>query len=83
MPISADPAAKSLALEKRLGITAFDLYSDHDGAASRAWDIYDEDTEIALAATFVVDRGGKVLYRYVGADKADRPSIDAILSAVQ
>lgn len=72
-----------MALKKRLGITAFDLYTDKGGAASQAWKVWDAETEISLAASFVVEPGGKVIFRFVGADKTDRPSVDAILAAVK
>lgn len=80
--ISVDPPAKSVALRKRLGLT-FPLYSDQHGAAARAWNVFDPDTEIALAATFVVAPGGQIIYRYLGTSKSDRPSVDQILQGIE
>jgi len=37
--------------------------------------------EIAIPTTYLVDTKGKVVWRYLG-DKTDRPSIEAILEAI-
>lgn len=57
------------------------LYSDDDGAAATAYGVYDADTEIAIASTFVVAKGGQIAFRYIGNNKTDRASIDNILAA--
>lgn len=44
--------------------------------------MFDPDTEIALAATFVVAPDGRVIYRYLGTSKSDRPSVDQILQGI-
>ncbi len=71
-----------MALRKRLGLT-FPLYSDQHGDAARAWNVFDPSTEIALAATFVVAPDGRVIYRYLGTSKSDRPSVDQILQGIK
>jgi hypothetical protein len=44
--------------------------------------VYDADTEISIASTFVVAKGGRLVYRYIGSNKADRPPIDDVLAAI-
>ncbi len=57
----------------------FPLLTDAEGVVAQAYGVWDADTEIALAATFVVASGGKIVYRMIGADKTDRPSVDQVL----
>ncbi len=78
--ISVDGAEKNRALAERLDIEV-SLLADSGGAAAQAFEVWDADTEIALAATFLIAKGGKLLYQKIGADKTDRPSIDEVLSA--
>lgn len=85
VPISVDSPEQNRALAKRLTLSKLALYSDTKpkGSAAQAWQVWDADTEIALAATFIVAKDGKVIYRYVGANKADRPSVDQLLRATK
>ena len=80
MAVSVDPPPTSLELKKRLGL-GIELYSDLGGALARAFGVYDAETEIAITSSFVIRAGGAVTYKYVGADKSDRPSVDALLAA--
>jgi peroxiredoxin len=61
--------------------THFPLLSDTSGAAAKAFATWDEKPEIARVATFLIAKGGQLLYRKVGADKKDRPSVDEVLRA--
>ena len=54
--------------------------SDQGGMAAQGFDVWDTETEIALAATVVVAKGGKVALRLIGADKSDRPEVAEILN---
>lgn len=76
-----DAPEKNRALRARLGLT-FAVYSDGDGTASRAWGVFDPHTEISLAATFVVARGGHIVFRYIGDSKTDRPDVDRLIQSV-
>lgn len=60
----------------------FPLLQDPNGAWIRALGLWDPSRDVARPATLVV-RGGKVTWAYVGRDKADRPSVDAVLEAVK
>lgn len=78
--VSVDDADDSAALRDKLGLD-FELYRD-PGDLGRAYGVFDDDTEIHLAATFVIARGGKVVFKYVGADKTDRPTVQALLDSL-
>lgn len=80
MPISVDPPETSRELKERLGL-GLELYSDPGGALARAFGVFDADTEIAIVSSFAIRRGGAITYKFVGADKTDRPTIDALLEA--
>jgi peroxiredoxin len=79
--ISVDDPGQSQKLRERLSIE-LPLYSDEDGKAASAWKVWDPETELALAASFVVAPGGRVIYRYIGNDKADRPPVQAFFDAI-
>lgn len=76
--MSVDSAADSTKLKDKLSLT-FDLYGDAGGALATAWGIFDSSNGYNLAATFVVDKGGEIIYRYLGVGKADRPSAAELL----
>lgn len=78
IPISVDTPADSRALKEKLGLS-FDLYKDTGGMVATNWGVFDPKSKFNLAATFVVDKGGKVAFRYLGTSKADRPSAQDLL----
>ncbi|MBT8493589.1 MAG: peroxiredoxin family protein [Deltaproteobacteria bacterium] len=80
--VSIDEPEQSQKLRQRLSIELV-LYSDTQGKAASAWKVWDAETELALAASFVVAPGGQVIYRYVGTNKADRPPVTAFLDAIR
>lgn len=79
--VSVDDADDSNALRERLGLS-FPLYQDPTFELGRAWKVFDDETEIHLAATFVIARGGKVVFEYVGKDKTDRPKVQLLLDSL-
>jgi alkyl hydroperoxide reductase subunit AhpC len=48
-----------------------------------AYDILNEAANIARVATFIIDGDGVIRYRYVGANKKDRPTAETILSEIR
>ena len=48
----------------------------------RAWGVADSRGPYARPSTFVV-KGGDIVWRYLGRDKKDRPSVDEILQALE
>lgn len=83
MPVSVDPPDKSRELKERLGLEHLELYTDPGGALAKAFSVYDEEGEIALTASFVVRPNGAIAFKYVGANKADRPPVDTLLNAAK
>ena len=81
MAISVDPRDKSDELTKKLGLS-FPLHGDPDRAVARAWGVADPKRDIALPATFVVAKGGRIVFRHIGANPKDRPTMQAILAAL-
>lgn len=70
--------AQTVANEKSL---EFNVLSDPARLTIRAYGV--ESGQIAKPAVFVIDSSGVVAWKYVGADKADRPSVNAILDQVR
>ena len=64
-------------------ILPFSLLADESGEVIRRYDVWDEDGQISLPATFVIDDGGIVRYKYVGEDFADRPGDQPIYDALK
>lgn len=79
--ISTDDAEASQRLKKRLGL-GFDLLSDPSGEAIRIWDVWSAQHEIAHPSTFVVARGGTLVYSYVGKNPRDQAAVADIQAAV-
>lgn len=69
-------------MRAKTGVT-FPLYADPDRSTVKAWGIHDSENDISLPATFVIDTGGKIVYRYIGEKPPDRPQRDHILDALR
>lgn len=72
--ISVDSVEDSRALADRLG-TRIPLLSDPDMTVIGAWGVAMEGRDIAVPATFVVDRERRIRWRRVGETQIDRPAI--------
>ncbi len=70
--------AQAMANENSL---EFNVLSDPTREAIRAYGV--ESGQIAKPAVFVIDSSGVVAWKYVGDNKADRPSVNAILEQVR
>jgi peroxiredoxin len=64
-------------------ILPFSLLADAAGEVIRRYEVWDEEGQISRPATFVIDEGGAVRYRYVGEDFADRPGDQPIHDALK
>ena len=71
--ISTDPREDSRALSQRLGLKDLPLLADPPMAVISAWGVAMSGGDLAVPATFVVDRQGTITWRYVGETQADRP----------
>ncbi len=76
--ISVDSKERSASLAERLGVP-FPLLSDPTLTAIEAYGVAMAGSELAVPATFVVDRDRRILRRYVGETQFDRPSVDFLL----
>lgn len=79
--VSIDPIAKSeeFVLDKMIG---FPLAEDADGSAVRTWGLTQSGKKRAVPATFVVARGGEIVYRKIGDSVSDRSTVEDILAAI-
>jgi peroxiredoxin len=64
-------------------ILPFSLLADEAGEVIRRYDVWDEEGQISRPATFVIDEGGEVRYKYVGEDFADRPDDQPLYDALK
>lgn len=76
-----DKQEDSAALAERLGIT-FPILIDDALAVTRSYQLVEEGKDIALPATFVLDREGVVVLRKIGENVMDRPKVEEVLAAV-
>lgn len=80
--LSVDPTDKSTALKGKLGVK-LPLYQDREGKVAKAWGVFDEDAEIALASSFVVAPGGRIIYRFIGTSQRARPPVQEFFDAIE
>lgn len=59
------------------------MLSDPQLRAIRAYDVEEAGAGIARPAIIVVDKDGRVAWRYVGENKKDRPTTDMVLERLQ
>jgi len=60
--IGVDSAESHLKWARELGGIGYPLLSDHDGAVTRAYGVFDEQERAALRATFILDPQRVVVY---------------------
>lgn len=80
--VSNEDGPTGTALRESLGL-GFELYSDPELAMITKWGVEDFEQKIAKPATFVVQPGGMITYRKVGANPADHPSMDDLRAALK
>lgn len=79
--VSVDPAVELAALRARLGIT-FELLSDTERDATRAFGVYDPGNDIAWPALFLLDDSGLVVWSHVEATYPERLPVADILKRI-
>ncbi len=85
--VSADSPFSQAAFADEQDI-AFDLVSDMNGEAIRAYDLEIDIADLGLhgianRAVFVLDAAGTVAYRWVADDPTNEPPYEAVLEAVR
>jgi len=80
--LSADSVveAQQTAAEMRL---MYPVLSDSSRSAIRAWGVLHPQEGISRPAMFIVNKQGKIVWKYVGTEASDRPPIDAVLKQLQ
>lgn len=79
--ISSDSTEDATALQDKLGLN-FELFGDPALAVIQEWGVADPAAGVAKPATFIVEAGGTITFRKVGADMNDRPKTDEVLTAL-
>jgi len=66
----------------------FSIVADEQGIISKEYNVFGKPidykmikTELAIPSTYLIDREGKIVWRYIGT-KTDRPKIQDILNAI-
>jgi peroxiredoxin len=76
--LSADPPAAGQKVAAELNLT-YPILSDVVKNFIRQYGVLHPTEGIARPSMFVVNKEGKVVWKYVGVDATDRPPIDIIL----
>ena len=82
MGISADTAEMSRRLVDKYRLT-FALLQDPDVKTASAYGVAMKDRDIAVPALFVIDRSGRVRWRYVGKTMVDRPHSATVIDVLR
>lgn len=81
--VSVDSVGQNAAMVDKLGLP-FPLLSDPDGTgAIQPYGVWHPEPKIARPAAVLVAPGGRVVYRRVGSDFADRPTEDELLDQAE
>ncbi len=81
--ISVEPQEQSRAGKEELGLT-FPILADEAHAVSESYKVYNLlGDNLAAPAVFVIDREGRISWRYVGRDVADRPAARTVVSQLR
>ncbi len=80
--MAADRQAKTEALSHAKH-APFSMLSDPDLKVIRTWGVREAGKQkIAAPCMFLLARGGKVLWRYLGKSMSDRPDLDEVLRII-
>ena len=80
--LSADWPEIARGTVAQLGLT-FPVLSDSSRKRIIAWDVLHPGQGIAKPSLFVLDRDGKVRWKYIGDSAADRPDIEEVLKQLR
>jgi peroxiredoxin len=80
--ITSDAPEEVDALIVKLALGYVEVYSDAQLAVITKWGVSDHANGIALPATFVVEKGGAISWRKVGAKPTDHPSVADLMQVL-
>ena len=80
--MTADPIAdaQKAAVEMKL---AYPILSDTSRTAITTWGVLHPTEGIARPSMFLVNKEGKIVWKYIGTDASDRPPIATVLRQLQ
>ena len=61
----------------------YPVLSDASRATIAAWGVLNPQEGISRPAMFIVNKQGKIVWKYVGTDASDRPSMATVLKQLQ
>lgn len=79
--VSTESAELGAELKKKLGLE-YPVFVDRQGQIARKWGVLDEQNGIAKLSTFVVRRGGAIVFRHVATEPADFPAAESVVAQV-
>jgi peroxiredoxin len=82
LAISSDSVQKELDTGGRYSLP-FKLLSDPGYDVIKTYRVYDDYTKTATAAAFIIDRSGRIRYKYVGGAPPDLPSDTIIIAQLR
>lgn len=80
--ISADSRDESRELAGRLELP-FPLLSDPQRQVIASYGVADRNSEIAVPAVFVISREKQILWRYIGENPPDIPTLDQVVAVLE
>lgn len=80
--ISMDPPSISLDLALELNLD-YPLLSDLQHEVIERYGVYDPAGDLAKPSVFIVDKGGRIAWSYIGRDSADRPPNSVIMDRLR
>jgi peroxiredoxin len=80
--ISADPPADGALVATQMKLT-YPILSDNSRNYIRQYNVLHPQEGIARPAMFVIDKAGRIIWSYVGADASDRPDMSSVLQRLQ
>ncbi len=87
MAISVDEPAEAAGMlerQKEAGpALTIPVACDPSREAVKAFGVFDHAHDIALPATLILDREGKVAWKYIGETVMDRPEEDALIATLK
>jgi len=75
--LSADPSADGIKVATEMKLT-YPILSDAQRNYLRAYGVLHPQEGIARPSLFIINKEGKIVWKYIGMDAADRPAMNTI-----
>lgn len=80
--ISSDPPSRELDTGGRYSLP-YRLLADQECKVIKAYQVYDSFTKTATSAAFIIDRSGRIRYKYVSSSPPDLPPETVIIAQLR